>query len=48
VHYIDTAGVAGFYRELLQHLRGEVIVVSDGGSNHKGPAIRAVTDRFPR
>jgi hypothetical protein len=47
-HYIDAAGVAGFLRELLRHLRGKVIVVWDGGSNHKGPAIRAVTDRFPR
>jgi putative transposase len=41
-------GVAAFLRELLRHLRGKVIVVWDGGSNHKGPAIRAVTDRFPR
>jgi transposase len=47
-HYIDAAAVAGFLRELLRHLRGKVIVVWDGGSNHKGPAIRAVTDRFPR
>ena len=23
-------------------------MIWDGGSNHKGPAIRAVTDRFPR
>ncbi|HEY2155479.1 MAG TPA: transposase [Isosphaeraceae bacterium] len=47
-HYIDAAAVASFLRELLRHLRGRVIVVWDGGSNHKGPAIRAVTDRFPR
>ena len=46
-HYIDAAAVAGFLRQLLRHLRGEVIVVWDGGSNHKGPAIRAVADRFP-
>jgi transposase len=47
-HYIDTGAVAGFLREVLGHLRGRVIVVWDGGSNHKGPAIRAVTDGFPR
>ena len=47
-HYIDAAGVAAFLRDLLRHLRGKVIVIWDSGSNHKGPAIRAVTDRFPR
>ena len=47
-HYIGAAGVASFLRELLRHLRGQVIVIWDGGSNHKGPAIRAVTGRFPR
>jgi len=47
-HYIDAGAVAGFLREMLGHLRGRVIVVWDGGSNHKGPAIRAVTDGFPR
>jgi putative transposase len=47
-HYIDSAGVASFLREMPGHLRGRVIVVWDGGSNHKGPAIRSVTDGFPR
>jgi transposase len=31
-----------------KHLRGRVIVVWDGGSNHKGPLIRALCSRFPR
>jgi hypothetical protein len=47
-HYIDAAAVASFLRELLRHLRGKVIVVWDGGSNHKGPLIREVLRRFPR
>ena len=29
-------------------LRGRVIVVWDGGSNHKGPLIRALCARHPR
>jgi hypothetical protein len=47
-HYIDAGGVVAFLRDLLRHLRGKVIVVWDGGSNHKGPAIRALLRRFPR
>ena len=47
-HYVDAAGVVAFLRDLLRHLRGGVIVVWDGGSNHKGPAIRALCGRFPR
>jgi transposase len=47
-HYIDAAAVVGFLRELLRHLRGEVIVVWDGGSNHKGPLIREFLRRYPR
>jgi hypothetical protein len=47
-HYIDAAGVVAFLRDLLRHLRGKVVVVWDGGSNHKGPAIRELLSRFPR
>jgi transposase len=47
-HYIDGAAVVGFLRGLLRHLRGKVIVVWDGGGNHKGPAIRELLSRFPR
>jgi transposase len=47
-HYIDACGVAAFLRDLLRHLRGDVIVIWDGGSNHKGAAIRELERRFPR
>ncbi len=47
-HYIDAAGVAAFPRDLPPHLRGEVIVVWDGGSNHKGPLIRELPSQYPR
>lgn len=47
-HYIDAAAVVAFLSELLRHLRGRVIVVWDGGSNHKGPLIRDLLRRFPR
>jgi putative transposase len=46
--YIDAAAVVAFLRELLRHLRGRVVVVWDGGSNHKGPLIRELVRRFPR
>jgi len=46
--YIDAAAVAGFLRELLRHLRGEVIVAWDGGTNHRGPLIRDLLRRYPR
>lgn len=44
-----TAGaVVVFLRDLLRHLRGKVVVVWDGGPNHKGPAIRAFLRRNRR
>jgi transposase len=46
--YSDAEAVVGFLRDLLRHLRGKVIVIWDGGSNHKGPAIRAFLERYPR
>ena len=46
--YIDAAAVVAFLREPLRRLRGRVIVIWDGGSNHKGPAIRDLLRRFPR
>lgn len=46
--YFDPARVVGFLRGLLKHLRGKVVVVWDGGSNHKGPAIRAFLRRNRR
>lgn len=46
--YIDAAGVVSFLRGLLRHLRGKVIVVWDGGSNHKGPLIRDLLRQYSR
>jgi hypothetical protein len=37
-----------FLRHLLRHLRGEVIVLWDQASIHKGDPIRELTCRFPR
>jgi transposase len=46
--YFTPDKVVGFLRNLLRHLRGKVIVVWDGGSNHKGPAIRKFLSRNRR
>lgn len=40
--------VAKFLKRLLRHLRGEVILLWDGGRIHQGPAIAAVRDAYPR
>ena len=40
--------VADFLRGLLQHLRGHVILLWDQGSSHRGPAIAAVQQAYPR
>lgn len=32
--------VVAFLRDLLRHLPGEVVVIWDGGGNHKGAVIR--------
>lgn len=46
--YFTAASVAAFLRDLLRHLRGKVVVVWDGGGNHKGPAIRELLKRNKR
>ena len=46
--YFTAASVAAFLRDLLRHLRGKVMVVWDGGGNHKGPAIRELLRRNKR
>lgn len=46
--YFDAGAVVGFLRDLLTHLRGKVVVVWDGGGNHKGPLIRAFLRRNRR
>ena len=40
--------VADFLRGLLQHLRGHVILLWDQGSIHRGAAIAAVQQAYPR
>ena len=40
--------VVEFLRELLKHLRGNVVVVWDRGGNHKGPVIRKFLARNRR
>ena len=47
-NYVTAETMVKFLRNLLQHLRGRVIVVWDGGSSHKGPLIRALCARQPR
>ena len=46
--YFDAAAVVEFLGNLLKHLRGKVIVVWDGGPNHKGPQIREFLKRNKR
>ena len=38
--YFGPEQVVAFLRHLLRHLRRKVVVVWDGGGNHKGPVIR--------
>ncbi|MGH7345263.1 MAG: IS630 family transposase [Candidatus Rokuibacteriota bacterium] len=45
---ITNVAVAIFLRAVLHHLRGQVIVVLDRGSIHKGPAVQALQARCPR
>ncbi len=46
--YFDTGEVVGFRRHLLRARVGKVIVVWDGGTNHKGPLMRAFLARNKR
>jgi putative transposase len=46
--YFTAASVTDFLRDLLGHLRGKVVVVWDGGGNHKGPATREFLRRNKR
>ena len=47
-HPIGAPAIVAFLREVLGHLRGRVIVLWDGGTNHKGPLIRDLLARYPR
>ncbi len=46
--YFDSDAVAGFLRELLTHLRGQVVVIRDDGRMHEGEPIRKAVSAFPR
>jgi len=46
--YFGPEQVVAFLRHLLRHLRGKVVVVWDGGSNHKGPVVRKFLERNRR
>lgn len=37
-----------FLRDSLEHLRGKVVILRDGGGSHKGPPIRAFPSRNER
>jgi putative transposase len=46
--YFTAENVVAFLRHLLKHLRGKVVVIWDGGPNHKGPVIREFLRRNKR
>ena len=46
--FFNAERVVQFLRDLLRHLRGNVVVVWDRGSNHKGPLIRGFLARNRR
>jgi len=46
--FFSAAEVIGFLQYLLRALVGKVIVVWDGGTNHKGPLVRAFLGRNAR
>ena len=46
--YFDGEAVVGFLRDLLGHLRENVVVVWDGGPNHRGKAVREFLRRNRR
>lgn len=46
--WVDSELYALFLRHLLYHLRGNVVLLQDGGRMHQGPPIRAVQQEHPR
>lgn len=48
LHNFHAMDVADFLRALLRHLRGHVVLLWDRGSIHKGAAIDAVCQAYPR
>jgi putative transposase len=47
-HNCKAVDVVDFRRALLRHLRGHVILLWDRGSIHKGPAMAAIQQTYPR
>jgi transposase len=46
--HVTNVEAAAFVEQLLRQVRGEVIVLWDGGSMHKGEPIRDLLRRYPR
>jgi putative transposase len=46
--FFTAEAVVGFLRALLQQLRGNVVVVWDGGPHHNGPVVRSFLRRNRR
>lgn len=46
--YVDNELYAHLLRTLLGQVRGNLVLVHDGGTMHKGPPIRAVQADYPR
>jgi transposase len=46
--YVNNERAATFLRHVLRHLSGNVIVVWDGGTMHKGAPIAKLQDDYPR
>ena len=44
----DNVAVGWFVRQLLRHMRGQVIVLWDRGPIHRGPEVRKLAQKFPR
>jgi transposase len=45
---IRSPEVVAFLRQLFRHLRGQIVLLWDGGNHHKGPEVREFLRRHPR
>jgi transposase len=46
--FVNNVKAAAFVRQLLRHLRGQVILIWDRGTMHRGDPIRALLRDYPR
>jgi transposase len=46
--FVNNVKAAAFVRQLLRHLRGEVILIWDRGNMHRGDPIRQLLQDYPR